>query len=194
MTTALVHRVRYTYGEYLALESASNVKHEFSGGEIYAMAGGTPEHAALQVAVSGLLFAQLRAGPCRGYSSDLRVRVRATGLATYPDVTVVCGPAERDPDDANTVTNPTLLVEVTSRSSEEYDRGDKFEHYKQLASLRQYLIVSHREHTIEVWTRGESDAWTQCVGREGDALALVSIGARLVIREVYDAAAEPVKP
>jgi Uma2 family endonuclease len=91
VTSALVYHVRYTYAEYLAFESASNVKHEFCGGKIYAMASGTPEHAALQVVVSGLLFAQLRGGRCRAYSSDLRVRVLATGLVTYPDVTVVCG-------------------------------------------------------------------------------------------------------
>ena len=92
----------YTYADYLALEAASNVKHEFLAGEIYGMAGGTPEHAALSVAVSGALLAQLRGSPCRVYSSDLRVRVLATGLATYPDVTVVCGEAERDPENSTT--------------------------------------------------------------------------------------------
>lgn len=91
-------RHKYTFADYEDLEQASNVKHEFFAGEIYAIAGGTPEHAALAVAVAALLFPQLQAGPCRTFSSDLRVRVRATGLASYPDVTVVCGPLERDPE------------------------------------------------------------------------------------------------
>src|SRR3990172_1362679 len=96
---------RYSFADYLALEEASNTKHEFLSGEIYGMAGGTPEHAALSVAVSSVLRAQLRGGSCRVYSSDLRVRVLATGLATYPDVTVVCGELERDPDSPTTVVN-----------------------------------------------------------------------------------------
>src|SRR5262245_27364554 len=117
------HTVRYAWHEYLALEAASNVKHEYLDGQIYAMAGGSPEHSALQLAVPTLLLAQLRTGRCRAHGSDLRVRVLATGLATYPDVTIICGPRELDPEDKNSVTNPTVLVEVLSTSTEDYDRG-----------------------------------------------------------------------
>ena len=125
------------------------------------------------------------------HDADLRVRVPATGLTTYPDVTVVCGPRERDAQDAQAVTNPTLIVEVLSRSTEEYDRGDKFEHYKSLASLRQYVLVSYQDHSLEVWTRDGSDGWSVVIAREGDAADLVSVEARLDVRELYDAAAEP---
>ena len=111
-TVAPAHRIHYTYAEYLTLEASSNVKHEYLDGQIYAMAGGTPEHAALAAAVIGLLFPELRRGRCRAYDADLRVRVPSTGLATYPDVTVVCGPLERDAEDGQAVTNPTLIVEV----------------------------------------------------------------------------------
>jgi Uma2 family endonuclease len=185
------HRIHYTWREYLALEASSNVKHEYLDGQIYAMAGGTPEHAALAAAAIGLLFPQLRAGRRRVHDADLRVRVRATGLATYPDVTIVCGPRERDPDDEQAVTNPTVIVEVLSRSTEEYDRGDKFEHYKRLLSLREYVLISHRERCIEVWTRGTGESWTSVVYREGDAARLASIDAALDVRELYEAAAEP---
>lgn len=188
---APAHRIHYTYAEYLALEASSNVKHEYLDGQIYAMAGGTPEHAALAAAVIGLLFPELRRGRCRAYDADLRVRVPSTGLATYPDVTVVCGPLERDAEDEHAVTNPTLIVEVLSRSTEEYDRGDKFEHYKGLASLRQYVLVSHRERRLEVWTRDADGGFTCAVARDGDVLHLASIDARLDVRELYDAAAEP---
>jgi Uma2 family endonuclease len=185
------HRIRFTFAEYLAFEASSNVKHEYLDGQIYAMAGGTPEHAALAAAVIGLLFPQLRVGPCRALDADLRVRVRATGLATYPDVTVVCGPRELDPDDPNAVTNPTLVVEVLSPSTEDYDRGDKFEHYKRLPSLQQYVIVSHREHRIEVWSRTPRSDWTHAIAHNGDKAELSSIGASLDVRELYAAAAEP---
>jgi len=188
--TSPAHRVRYSWDEYLALEAASNVKHEFWDGQIYGMAGGTPEHAALAAAVSGLLFGQIRAGQCRAHNSDLRVRVLDTGLATYPDVTVVCGASERDPSDKNSVTNPTLIVEVPSPSTEEYDHGDKFEHYKRIAALRQYVLVSHRERQIEVWSRAETGEWTQVIAHSGGRVALESIGADLVVDDVYDAASE----
>ncbi|HSY48461.1 MAG TPA: Uma2 family endonuclease [Thermoanaerobaculia bacterium] len=186
---APLHKIHYTYAEYLALEASSNVKHEFLGGQIYAMAGGTPEHAALAAAVIGLVFTQLRGGNCRAYDADLRVRT-PSGLATYPDVTVICGPSERDEADPQSVTNPTLIIEVLSRSTEEYDAGDKFEHYKTLQSLRQYVLVSHRERSVEVWTRGEDAGWQRTIVREGE-IAKLAIDAHLDVHELYEAAAEP---
>jgi Uma2 family endonuclease len=185
------HRIHYTRAEYVELEASSNVKHEYLDGQIYAMAGGTPEHAALAATATALLFAQLRDAPCRAHYADVRVRVRTTGLATYPDVTVLCGPREADPEDEHAVTNPTLIVEVLSRSTEEYDRGDKFEHYKQVRSLAEYVLVSHLDRSVEVWTRCADDAWGCVIARERDVARLKSIGAVLNVRELYDAAAEP---
>lgn len=185
---ALLHRLNYTYDEYLGFEASSNVKHEFLDGQIYAMAGGTPEHAALAAAVITLLGPQLRGSECRPYNSDLRVRT-PTGLTTYPDVTVICGPREIDDVDSLAITNPTLIVEVLSRSTEEYDSGDKFEHYRTFPSLREYVLVSHRERSVEVRSRGE-DTWETTVVPEGGIVEL-SIGARLDVRELYDAAGEP---
>lgn len=182
------HRIHHTYAEYVALEAASNVRHEFLGGQIYAMAGGTPEHAALAAAIVGFLFPQLRGTGCRAYNTDLRVRT-PSGLTTWPDITLICGSSERDREDPHAVTNPTLVIEVLSRSTEEYDRGDKFEHYKSIASLRQVLLVSQTERSIEVWTRDETNAWANVVVREGEVAAL-AIGARLDVRDLYEAAAE----
>ena len=136
---------------------------------------------------SACSFPQLRGGPCRAYDADLRVRTRS-GLATYPDVTVVRGSTERDDVDRQAVMNPTLIVEVPSRSTEEYNEGDKFEHYKTLPSLRQYVLVSHRERSVDVWTREET-RWERVVVREG-SIADLTIGARLDVRELYVAAAE----
>jgi Uma2 family endonuclease len=185
--TAPLHEIHHTYAEYLALEASSNVKHEFLGGQIYAMAGGTPEHAALAAAAIGLLFPQLRDRGCRAYDADLRVRTRS-GLATYPDVTIICGPTERDETDPQAVTNPAVIIEVLSRSTEEYDTGDKFEHYKTLPSLRQYVLVSHRERSLEVWTLSANGDWQHETVRD---IAELSIGARLDVRELYESAGEP---
>jgi Uma2 family endonuclease len=188
-TPAGLHR--YTYADYLALEAASNVKHEFLAGEIYGMAGGTPEHAALSVAVSAALLAQLRGGPCRVYSSDLRIRVLATGLATYPDVTVVCGEAERDPESPTTIVNPRLVVEVLSDSTMEYDRGEKLQHYRQMPSLEAICFVWHTQRRIETWTRAGAGEWTLRESGAGERAMLPGISCALVVDQVYRDALGP---
>jgi len=189
--TTPAHNVDYSYADYVALEASGTTKHEYLAGQIYGMAGGTPEHAALAAAVTGLLFPQLRGGRCRVHDSDLRVRVPTTGLATYPDVTVVCGPRELHPEDENAVINATLIVEVLSSGTAAYDRGDKFEHYKHFASLLQYVLVSHTARCVEVWNRAGDSAWTKTELRDNDKAELTSIGAWLRVDELYDAAAQP---
>ena len=178
-------------GRLPGARGVEHVKHEFLDGQIYGLSGGTPEHAALKAAVTGLLFAQIRGGRCRLHDADLRVRVPETGLATYPDVTVVCGPLERHPEDQDAVTNPTLIIEVLSKSTAAYDRGDKLEHYKRLASLRQYVLLSHLEPAIEVWTRSDSNDWTPAISRAGERATLESVAAELAVSDVYSAAEEP---
>ena len=132
-------RVHHSYAEYLSLLEISHVKLEFCDGEIYAMAGGTPSHADLGASMTRLLGNALL-GRCRVSSSDLKVRIEATDLTTFPDVSVVCGDRETAKIDPNAVVNPTLLVEVTSPSTEDYDRGEKLSHYKQLESLQAVLV------------------------------------------------------
>ena len=176
----------YTYDEYRRFEDGSNVKHEYLDGQILAMAGGSPEHATLAAAVIAQLDRQLVTGPCHMFTSDLRIRVVATGLATYPDVTVVCGDLESDPADRNNAVNPTLLIEVSSPSTEHYDRGAKAEHYRRIPSLREYVIVSQRERRIERWRPDASDGWQVEVAERGGRLALEAIGVVLDVDAVYD--------
>jgi Uma2 family endonuclease len=148
-------RQRFTFDEYLLLEERSSVKHEFLGGHVWAMSGGPPEHAAIAASVIALLGALLRDERCRVFSSDLLVRVEKTGLATYPDVTVVCGSLAYDPEDPkrHTITNPRLLCEVLSPSTRDYDRGEKLDHYKQIESLEEVMLVDPETRTVEIWTR-----------------------------------------
>jgi Uma2 family endonuclease len=176
---------QYTYADYLALEEASNVKHEFLDGEIYAMAGGTPTHAALAVVVASVLHQQLRGGPCRVFSSDLRVRVLATGLATYPDVTVICGELEVDPENRDTAINPRVVVEVLSDSTEKYDRGVKLWHYRQIPSLGAVVLVWQHERRIEIWQRAGDGSWAADASGAGETARIASVECRLVVDEVY---------
>jgi len=160
------------------------VRHEFIDGDIYAMAGGTPTHAALAATVIRLVGAQLPFG-CRAYSSDLRVRVPETGLSTYPDVSVVCGKTLRASDDPVAVTNPVLVIEVTSPSTEDYDRGEKVTHYQRLSSVKEVLLVSHRTPSLVLHRRGPDGGWSSIEGAAGQVLDLVSVGARLAVDDVY---------
>lgn len=193
MTTTAWRRHRYTYTEYLALEQSSTVRHEYFDGEIYAMAGGTPTHAALAAVVIRLVGSQMPER-CRVYTSDLRIRVPHTGLTTYPDVSVVCGPTLRASDDPLAVTNPVLLVEVTSPSTEEYDRGEKLAQYQQLASVDEVLIVSHRQAELTVHRRDVSGGWTTSTARRGEQVRLVSVDALVSVDEVYRDGLEDVDP
>jgi len=182
-----------TFAEYLAEEQASGTKHEHLDGRIYAMAGGSPEHGLIAVNVGGELRSQLRASPCRVFSSDVRIRVRATGLATYPDLSVVCGAVERDPEDENTLLNPVVLVEVLSPSTEAYDRGEKFAHYRRIPSLREYVLVSPAKRWVEVFRRNEDGSWTLYEALHealheaaaSSAVELTSIRCKLALDEVY---------
>jgi Uma2 family endonuclease len=176
---------RTPYAEYLAAERASEIKHEWLDGEVFAMAGGTPEHSGLAAAITAELRDALRGRPCRVFSSDLRVRVPETGLATYPDATVVCGRLETHPEDEHAVTNPVVLVEVLSDSTEGYDRGKKFAHYRRLASLRDYVLVNPNEARIEVFHRTDAGTWELAEAGAGQTIEIASLGCTLAVDEVY---------
>jgi len=175
-----------TYAEYVASEAASPVKREFIRGQVYAMAGGTPEHGALAAAVMGELRTALRGKPCRVFSFDLRVRILDTQMATYPDATVVCGKLETAPDDPNAAINPKLLVEVLSESTEAYDRGSKAAHYRRIPSLQEYVLVAQDEPRIEVYRRTDDGGWVLHEARPGEKLELQSVGVMLDVAAVYE--------
>jgi Uma2 family endonuclease len=176
-------RVHYTYEDYLRALEMSEVKLEYCDGVIYAMAGGTPTHAALTSAINRLLGNALL-GECTTYSSDLKVRVEAADLAAFPDVTVICGPMQASSIDKHAATNPTILVEVTSRSTEDYDRGDKLSCYKQLPALRAVLFVSHRMQQVTVIER-KGDGWNEREVRGGELVALVDPKLGMRVDELY---------
>jgi Uma2 family endonuclease len=178
-------RPSVTYAEYIAAEERAETKHWFFDGEVYAMSGGTPEHSALAAAVMYQLQGGLEGRPCRVFTSDLRVRVAATGMATYPDVSVVCGKLETDPEDSCAITNPILLVEVLSDSTEAHDRGEKAAHYRRIKSLREYVLVSQRAPRIEVYRRNEAQRWELFESGAGESAELLSVRCSLDVSRVY---------
>ncbi len=182
MTTA--KRLHYDYEDYLRLLRTSDVKLEFCDGVIYAMAGGTPAHAFLGGAAIRLL-GQALIGRCKVSSSDLRIRVDASDLSTYPDASVICGGVQTSAIDNMAATNPSILVEVTSRSTEDYDRGDKLSHYKQLTSLNAVVFISHRARRVTVVQR-TATGWDERDFRGGETVVIQEPALTLSIDELYE--------
>jgi Uma2 family endonuclease len=176
--------VRLTYAEYLAREETSEIKHDYLRGEVWAMAGGTIEHARLQLAIGSELRVALRGKPCVVLSSDARIRIDATDRSTYPDVSVVCGKREVSAIDRHGLVNPILIVEVLSEGTERDDRGQKFAHYRHLESLQEYVLVSQDVQRIEVFRRSE-EGWILNDAVPGQTLELRSLGVTLDVGAVY---------
>ena len=176
----------FSFADYVRVEEDSPIKHEFFKGQVWAMAGGSPRHAAIAARIIAALTLQLRDRPCEVFTSDLRVRVSATGLGTYPDASVVCGSLLIDVEDPkrHTITNPKVLVEVTSPSTEEYDRGDKREQYQTIPSLEELVLVSQDTQSIYIWRR-ESDGWSEHIVTGSAVAELASISCRLSLDEIY---------
>lgn len=179
----------YSVQEYYRLEQEDDYKSEYYAGEIFAMAGGSPRHSLISLNLAAELRQRLKGKPCAPYEGNLRLRVRATGLVTYPDAAVYCGPLEIDPEDAarQTATNPTLVVEVLSKSTEAYDRGKKAEHYRRIPSLQGYLLVAQHEPHVELFLRQPNGHWelSEASGLES-VIAIPCLDLSLPLAEIYD--------
>lgn len=178
-------RLIVTEAMYLAMERASETKHELHGGEVWAMAGGSPRHNRLAVACSTQLDTALRGSPCIALSSDQRVHVPATGDYCYPDVTLVCGEVSYHPEDPDSITNPRAIVEVLSRSTERHDRGTKFEEYRSIDSFEEYVLVWQDRVQVELRRRDGERRWTLEVFGAGEIVELRSVGANLDVDGLY---------
>ncbi len=173
--------------EYLRLERQAEYKSEYLNGEIFAMSGASRKHNLLTINISGSLNQQLRGRPCEVYASEMRVKVNATGLYTYPDVVVVCGEPEFEDNYLDTLLNPTVLIEVLSKSTERYDRIAKSSYYRTLDSLAEHLLVAQDEVRLEQYSRQPDGQWLLLDYHSLDDVAeLKSIGCSLTLRDVYD--------
>jgi|SRR5207248_1472108 len=181
--TALV-----SLAEYLEMELRSETRHEYVNGRVYAMSpGATDAHYRITTNLLGALLIQIRNRPCRVFTGDARVKVSPTGMYTYPDISALCGEARFENfKGVDTVLNPSVIIEVLSPTTEPYDRGDKFEHYRRLESLQEYVLVSQHRMRIEQFVRDGAD-WRLSDLRDPQALLrLASIGCEIPLGEIYE--------
>lgn len=175
-----------TLTEYESRERHALTKSEYYRGEMFAMAGGSPEHSLVATNFTREAGNQLKGKPCVPYNSDLRVKIEATGLYTYPDASIVCGPPEMDSAVTGTVLNPSVIVEVLSESTESYDRGKKSSHYRRLASLCELILISPTEPLVEMYTRRADETWSFIEYRAiTDTLTIESVAVSIPLSEIY---------
>ncbi|HYW48908.1 MAG TPA: Uma2 family endonuclease [Bryobacteraceae bacterium] len=183
--------------QYFEIESKSEFKSEYCLGEMFAMAGAGPAHNRLARNVMFQLYEQLRSSPCEVLTSESRVSVSTEEFYTYADALVVCGGTELLDSKFDTVLNPTLIIEVLSPSTEAYDRGRKFEHYKSIESFQQYLLIASDRVHVDLFTRKPDGDWNlKSADRLEDSLELQSIGCRLALADLYNKVelSEPQRP
>ncbi len=171
--------------EYLALERIAPIKSEYYRGEIFAMAGASREHNLIAGNINAELRNQILKRPCESYASDMRVWIEATGLYTYPDVVVVCGQPRFQDSHVDTLLNPTVLVEILSPSTEAYDRGTKFRHYRKIPSLREFVLIAQDRMLVERYTRHNSDWVLSEFSLPEEILRLESIGCQVSLDAIY---------
>lgn len=186
---------KLSVAEYFALEEKAERRSEFFDGEMFLMAGASKEHNVLTRNLLGHLFARLQGGRCQVFVADMRVKVDRTGLYTYPDLLIVCGEPEYAPENRDTLTNPTVVIEVLSDSTERYDRTTKFRHYKALPSLTEYALVAQDEPLVERYTRTPAGRWERddFVGLDA-SLELAAAAVRVPLADVYQGVEFPPPP
>lgn len=170
--------------QYLDMEERSTVKHEYHVGQVYAMAGGTLAHSVIAVNVVSLLRAAVRGRGCRALNSDMKVRQSLEDYV-YPDASVTCDPSDVRPDQA-WIDYPVLVVEVLSQHTARHDRGDKFDGYKQVASLREYVLIESRRREVEVWRGDDAGVWRCTAYAPGDDIVLTSVPLTLTMDQLYE--------
>lgn len=175
-----------TEAEYLQLERGSEIKHEFIAGAVYALSGASEAHNLITSSTIAALVHALRGRPCKVYPSDMKIRTPATGSYAYPDITVMCGEARFLDDQRDVLLNPTVIIEVLSPSTERHDRGRKFQHYRELESLQEYILMAQDSPHVERFMRQEAVFWQFSEARGLDAaLEIASIGCTLALADIY---------
>ncbi len=178
----------FTDKKYLDFERFSQERHEFLDGSVYAMAGESPDHSTICFNLHGLIHYQLRGKNCRGYSPNMKVATNETGLFSYPDLIIVCGKPLFFDETSDVIINPTVIFEVLSPSTENYDRGEKFLRYTYfIETLQDYVLISQDKPLIEHYSRQENAAWGKLEIEGLDSvLKLDSVSCEIVLADLYD--------
>lgn len=181
------NRKNWTIEEYLEMEAASEVKHEYYRGEIFAMSGALLPHVVLTDNVMFALRGKLRGKGCRPYNGDLRIHIPENTLFTYPDVSVFCGDVKTLNNDKFNALNPVLLIEVLSKSTKAYDRGDKFRLYRDIQTLKEYVLIDSLSVAVEVFAINAAGKWELTEYKSlGDELSFRSLNVSLSMKEIYE--------
>jgi Uma2 family endonuclease len=181
--------------EYLARERRAEIRSEFYRGEMFAMSGASWEHNLVKDNLAGEVRNQLKGGPCRVTTSDQRVKVSATGLYTYPDIVIVCDEPQFEDNVFDTLLNPRVVVEVLSDSTERYDRGVKFAHYRQLPSVQEYVLVAQDRPLVERYVRQPDDTWVLTAFSDmKQTFAFGTVPAKVPLAEIYSGVEFPENP
>jgi len=180
-------KIHVTPEEYLAFERSAEFKSKYFDGEIFAMTGASRRHNLISTNLLREFSQQLRTHQCEVYPSDMRVRIPAANIYTYPDVVIVCGEPEFEDDHVDTLLNPTALIEVLSKSTASYDRDLKFAYYRTLASLAEYLLVAQDQFKIEQYTKQPDGRWLLAdIGSPEARVELTSVGCTLALKDIYE--------
>lgn len=178
--------IKLTPAEYLQLDRQSEFRHEYIAGEVFAMTGASRNHNLITVNIAAALSEQLRRRQCEVYASDMRMKVSPQRLFAYPDVIVVCGTPRFEDDVNDTLLNPTILIEVLSKSTEAYDRGLKFELYRGLESLQEFILIAQNKRHIEHYRRQSDNRWILTETNDpAESIVLESIACQLTVEQIY---------
>jgi Uma2 family endonuclease len=177
----------YSEKEYLELEREAEYKSEYYQGEIFAMAGASPNHNRIMANLSGEIYMALKGRSCQNFSSDMRLHIPQNGLYTYPDVIIVCGKPEFSEDDKNTLINPSVIIEVLCKSTSTYDRGDKFRLYRSISTLTEYILVDSLSISIEAFRKNEDGSWVLNaeINKIEEQITLTTIHVQLELKDIY---------
>ncbi|MCE2399262.1 Uma2 family endonuclease [Candidatus Poribacteria bacterium] len=183
--SSLSAQTLYTPEEYISLERKATLKSEYLSGEILAMSGASLSHTRITLDIATELNIQLRGQECEVVTNDMRVKTTPIISYFYPDVVVFCGEPEFEDDTLDTLLNPVLIIEVLSPSTEAYDRGEKFEYYKQIASLKEYILVSQDKVHVEHYQLQDTEWKLKTFHELQDTLSLPSTGCKLSLSDIY---------
>jgi Uma2 family endonuclease len=180
-------KVKIDPQDYLAMERRSETRHEYYDGEIFALAGATEQHNIIVSNVLSAIHTQFKNRPCRVYVNEMKVKIEKTGLYTYPDIVAICGNSIFEDERTDILLNPMVIIEVLSDSTEAYDRGKKFEHYRKIPSLQEYILISQHTSHVEHFLRTESNQWILTEKDDiHETLIFPSINVNISLTDVYD--------
>jgi Uma2 family endonuclease len=173
--------------EYLEMERAAVEKHEYYKGEVFAMSGASPSHNDIAYNINRLIAPFLHGKGCKLYGSDFRIHIPENSLYTYPDFSIVCGKAETTDIYTDNLTNPTVIIEILSKSTKGYDRGTKFHLYRNIKTLKEYITIDSFFVSVEIYTRHANNSWNLTVFKElSDSFYLSTISLTLFLKDIYD--------